>query len=58
VFTLRLTLPPGMRAQIELPAAEGSRVVFSGGAPVRARRVASRWLLEDDVTGAVTLEVR
>jgi len=58
VFTLRLTLPPGMRARIELPAADGSRGVFSGGAQVRARRVASRWLLEDDVTGSVTLEVR
>jgi hypothetical protein len=58
VFTLRLTVPPGMGAQVELPAREGSRGVFSSGAPVRARRVASRWLLEDDVTGAVTLEVR
>jgi hypothetical protein len=47
-----------MRAQIELPAVEGSRGVFSEGAPVRARRVASRWLLEDDVTGSVNLEVR
>jgi hypothetical protein len=58
VFSLTLTVPPGMRAQVELPAREGSRGVFSGGAPVRARRVASRWLLEDDVTGSVTLEVR
>jgi len=58
VFTVRLTVPPGMRARIELPAADGSRGVFSGGAPVRARRVASRWLLEDDVTGSVTLDVR
>jgi hypothetical protein len=58
VFTLRLTVPPGMRAQIELPAVDSSRGVFSEGAPVRARRVASRWLLEDDVTGSVTLEVR
>jgi hypothetical protein len=58
VFTLRLTVPPGMTAQVELPARDGSRGVFSGGAPVRARRVASRWLLEDDVAGSVTLEVR
>jgi len=58
VFTLRLTLPPGMRAQIELPATEGSRGVFSGGAPLPARRVASHWLLNGDVTGTLTLEVR
>ena len=58
VFTLTLRVPPGMRARIELPARGGSRGVFSGGAPVRARRVASRWLLEDDVAGSVTLEVR
>jgi hypothetical protein len=58
VFTLRLTVPPGMAARVELPAPAGSRAVFRGGAPVHARRVASRWLLEDDVTGSVTLEVR
>jgi len=58
IFTLRLTVPPGMGARVELPAPPGSRGVFSSGAPVRARRVAARWLLEDDVTGSVTLEVR
>jgi alpha-L-rhamnosidase len=58
VFTLTLTVPPGMTAQVELPAPDASRGVFSGGSPVRARRVASRWLLDEDVTGSVTLEVR
>jgi hypothetical protein len=57
-FRVKVTLPPGMTAQMELPAPAGSRGVFSGGAPVRARRVATRWLLQDDVTGSVTLEVR
>jgi len=58
VFTLTLTVPPGMHAQVDLPAPPGSRGVFSGGAPVRARRVAAGWLLDDDVTGSATLEVR
>ncbi|MCU0250405.1 MAG: family 78 glycoside hydrolase catalytic domain [Vicinamibacterales bacterium] len=57
-FRVKVTLPPGMTAQMELPAPAGSRGVFSGGAPVRARRVANRWLLEDEVTGSVTLDVR
>jgi hypothetical protein len=58
VFSVRLALPPGMTAQVELPAPAGSRGIFSGGMPLRARRVDSRWLLEDDVTGSATLEVR
>ena len=58
VFALTLSVPPAMAAQVELPASEGSRGVFRGGTLVRARRVASRWLLDEDVTGSVTLEVR
>jgi hypothetical protein len=57
-FTLTLTLPPGITAQIELPAPAGSRGVFIGGSPVRARRVASGWLLDEDVKGSATIEVR
>ena len=57
-FSLTLTVPAGMTARVELPAPAGSRGVFSGGTAVRARRVASHWLLENDVTGVVTLEVR
>jgi hypothetical protein len=57
-FTLRLTMPPGMSAQVELPAKAGSRGVFSGAAPIRATRSDARWVLDDDVTGSITLEVR
>ena len=57
-FSLTLTVPAGMTARVELPAPAGSRGVFSGGTAVRARRVASHWLLENDVTRVVTLEVR
>ena len=57
-FTLRLSLPPGMTARVDLPAPAGSRGVFRGGTPVRARLAAARWLLEEDVAGSVTLDVR
>jgi alpha-L-rhamnosidase len=57
-FTLRIALPAGMSAAIELPAAPGSRGVFSGGRPLRARRSGDRWVLDEDVAGTVTLEVR
>jgi hypothetical protein len=57
-FRLTLTVPPGMTARVDLPAPAGSRGVFRGGTPVRARLAASRWLLEEDVTGSVTLDVR
>jgi len=57
-FTLTLSVPPAMTAQVELPAAEESRGVYRGGTLVRARRVASRWLIDEEMTGSVTLEVR
>jgi hypothetical protein len=57
-FRLTLSLPPGMAARVELPAPLGSRGVFRGGAPVRATRSDARWVLDDDVTGSITLEVR
>jgi len=57
-FRLTLSLPPGMAARVELPAPPGSQGVFRGGAPVRATRSDARWVLDDDVTGSITLEVR
>jgi hypothetical protein len=58
VFTLSLTLPPGMTAQIQLPAGKNSTGVFFGGEPVRARRDGRWWILDKDVTGAASLEAR
>ena len=57
-FSLTLAVPPGMTARVELPAPAGSRGVFSGATPVRARRAGSYWLLDEDVEGSVTLDVR
>jgi hypothetical protein len=39
-------------------SASGSRGVFSGEKKIPARRAGIRWVLETDVSGTVTLEVR
>jgi len=57
-FVISVKLPDGMTAKVELPAASGSSGVFAGDAPVKARRNGRRWVLDADVSGAVTLEVR
>ena len=57
-FKLSLTLPTGMTARLELPATETSRDVLVGSQPARATRAGARWLLDDDVSGHVTIEVR
>jgi hypothetical protein len=57
-FKLSLTLPKGMTAQVQLPAAVGSTGVFSGGRPVKATRSGNWWLLDKDVGGTSEIEVR
>ena len=57
-FSLSLSLPPGMTAQVNVPAVENSSGVFIGGRTAAAHRVAGWWILDDDVSGAVTIEVR
>jgi hypothetical protein len=57
-FSLSLSLPPGMTAQVNVPAVENSSSVFIGGRPAGAHRVAGWWILDADVSGAVTVEVR
>ena len=57
-FKLSLTLPPGVKAKVELPATENSRGVFRGDQSVSAHRAGSRWLLDKDVVGTVPLEVK
>jgi alpha-L-rhamnosidase len=57
-FRLSLTLPPGVKAKLELPAGENSQGVFNGSQPVPAHREGARWICEEDVSGKVNLEVR
>jgi hypothetical protein len=57
-FTLTLTLPKDVNARIELPALETSTGVFRSQKSVAAKRVGAHWVLDEPVSGKVTLEVR
>ena len=57
-FRMRLGLPPGTSALVQLPAAEGTTGVWIDGKPVAAVRDGAWWTLEKDVGGSVRLEVR
>ncbi len=57
-FRLTLDLPAGMAARLELPAPAGSTGVFVDQRRVPADRVGDRWVVQTDVTGRSTVEVR
>ncbi len=57
-FKLSLALPPGMSAQVQLPADKNSSRVFLGGKPVAAHRNGQWWILDKEVTGTVVIEAR
>lgn len=57
-FTLTLTLPPGVSAQVELPGAENSTGVFSGARQIAAQKKNSHWILTEPVSGTANFEVR
>jgi hypothetical protein len=57
-FRMTVRLPPGMSAQVYLPAAAGSAGVWADDKPVSAPREGPWWRLEKDLTGAADLEVR
>ncbi|NQX01509.1 family 78 glycoside hydrolase catalytic domain [bacterium] len=57
-FKLSLTLPAGLSARVQIPAANRSQGVLLGGKPVAAHRDGSWWILEQDVTGTVALEAK
>jgi hypothetical protein len=57
-FKLSLTLPPGMSAQVQLPAGKNSTGVFLAGQPIPAHRDGPWWILDKDVTGTASIEAR
>jgi alpha-L-rhamnosidase len=57
-FKLSLTLPKGTRAKLELPASKPSDDIFVGGKQVTAKRLGSYWLLDEDVSGTIDVEVK
>jgi len=58
VFKMSLTLPKGVKAKLELPAAKDSSGVFIDGKPVKAKRDRTRWQVDEDVVGTVSVEVK
>jgi len=56
-FVLKLSLPAGMRAKVSLPL-EGSSEVRVDGALVKTHREGQWRVLDNDVSGAVTIEQR
>jgi alpha-L-rhamnosidase len=57
-FAISLKLPEGVSAKVELPASPGSRGVYQNGKALSATKAGSRWILEKEVSGTVTLEVK
>jgi alpha-L-rhamnosidase len=57
-FILKLALPAGMTAKVELPARTGSSEVRVGGNLVRAHRDGQWWILEKDLSGTVMIKER
>jgi alpha-L-rhamnosidase len=56
-FQMRLELPVGMRAKLELPASTLSKGVTLNGLPVAAKRIGARWHVDDVVSGASSVVV-
>lgn len=57
-FSLSVSLPEGMSAVAELPAAKDSTGVFADGKPLPATKSGDRWVVDGKVRGTVHLEVK
>jgi alpha-L-rhamnosidase len=56
-FQMKLTLPDGMSAKLELPASTFSKGVTLNGKPAPAKRVGLLWHLDEEVSGVVQVQV-
>lgn len=57
-FKLSLSLPPGVSAQVRLPADKTSERVLVNGKPESAQRIDNRLILDKSVYGSVTIEAK
>jgi hypothetical protein len=57
-FVLDLTLPEGMGAKVDVPAAEGSKEVWVNGVKADAAIKDGRWFLMNEVSGKLRIEVK
>ena len=57
-FRISFTLPQGMLAKVDLPAAAGTQGVYLNGKQVSATRQGDRWILTNDIPASATIEVK
>jgi hypothetical protein len=57
-FQLSLSLPDGMSARVDVPASDGSTGVLVDGKSVAATKSSGRWVISDDITGSVVIDVK
>lgn len=57
-FRLKVSLPAGVTARVELPFQPGTTGVMANGRAVRAHREGNSWCLDDDVVGGAVVELR
>ena len=57
-FVLDLTLPEGMGAMVDVPAAVGSKEVWVNGVKADAAIKDGRWFLMNEVSGKLRIEVK
>jgi alpha-L-rhamnosidase len=56
-FQMRLEIPSGMTAMLELPASPVSKGISITGTAVAAKRVGSHWIVNENVSGTVSVVV-
>ncbi len=57
-FRLQIELPPGVSAQVRVPATTSSTGVWRDGRSVAASRDGAWWVIRDELTGRATLEAK
>ncbi len=57
-FAMSLKLPDGVTARLELPSEESMSGVFIDGKPSAATYQHGRWIVTNEVTGSIQLEIR
>jgi hypothetical protein len=56
-FEMKLSLPKGMTARLDLPASTSSKGVTLNGKPAAAKRMGDRWVVDEMVSGDVVSKV-
>lgn len=57
-FTMSVTLPEGVTANLDVPAADETTGVLVNGKSVQATKANGRWIVSEPITGTVSVEVK